>query len=64
VKQAIADREKAGKKVMAVVEGYICPSTGSASYNLALSKKCAKVLKDRLLGTGMPSDQIKVVGCS
>lgn len=62
LKQTIADAEKAGKKVTAVVEGHACHSAGSASYNLALSEKRAKVLKDRLVGAGMPSDQIKVVG--
>jgi len=62
LKQTIADSEKAGKKVTAVIEGHACHSAGSASYNLALSEKRAKVLKDRLVGAGMPSDQIKVVG--
>ena len=62
VKQTIADAEKAGKKVTAVVEGHACHSAGSASYNLALSEKRAKVLKDRLVEAGIPNNQIKVVG--
>lgn len=62
LKHTIADAEKAGKKVTAVVEGHACHAAGSASYNLALSERRAKVLKDRLVSSGIPSDHIKVVG--
>lgn len=62
VKTALAVAEKEGKKVTAIVEGHACHSAGSASYNLALSEKRAKVLKDRLVEGGIPSSQIKVVG--
>ena len=62
LKRTMAEAKKAGKKATAVVEGHACHSAGSASYNLALSEKRAKVLKDRLVGAGIPSNEIKVVG--
>jgi outer membrane protein OmpA-like peptidoglycan-associated protein len=62
VKNVLAQAEKEGKKATAVVEGHACHSAGSASYNLALSEKRAKVLKDSLVQSGVPSANIKVVG--
>jgi len=62
LKQTIAQAEKDGKKVTVVVEGHACHSAGSASYNLALSEKRAKVLKDRLVQAGIPNANIKIVG--
>lgn len=62
LKNTLSEAQKTGKKVVAVVEGHACHSAGSASYNLALSEKRAKVLKDRLVVAGIPSKQIKVVG--
>lgn len=62
IKSALAKAEKEGKKATAVVEGHACHSAGSASYNLALSEKRAKVLKDRLVQSGVSSENIKVVG--
>jgi peptidoglycan-associated lipoprotein len=62
LKQTIAQAEKDGKKVTVVVEGHACHSAGSASYNLALSEKRAKVLKDRLVQAGISNANIKIVG--
>ena len=62
LKQTIAQAEKNGKKVTVVVEGHACHSAGSASYNLALSEKRAKVLKDRLVQAGISNANIKIVG--
>jgi outer membrane protein OmpA-like peptidoglycan-associated protein len=62
VRSVLAKAEKEGKKATAVVEGHACHAAGSASYNLALSEKRAKVLKDRLVQSGVPSNNIKVVG--
>ncbi len=62
LKQIIAQAEKDGKKVTVVIEGHACHSAGSASYNLALSEKRAKVLKDRLVQAGIPNANIKIVG--
>lgn len=62
LKQTIALAEKDGKKVTVVVEGHACHSAGSASYNLALSEKRAKVLKDRLVQAGISNANIKIVG--
>jgi outer membrane protein OmpA-like peptidoglycan-associated protein len=45
-----------------VVDGHACHSAGSHAYNLALSEKRAKVLADRLVAAGVPSENIKIVG--
>lgn len=45
-----------------VVDGHACHSAGSHAYNLALSEKRAKVLADRLIAAGVPSDHVKIVG--
>jgi outer membrane protein OmpA-like peptidoglycan-associated protein len=62
LKQVIAQAEKEGKTATVVIEGHACHSAGSASYNLALSEKRAKVLKDHLVQAGIPSTNIKIVG--
>ena len=45
-----------------VIEGHSCHAAGSSIYNLALSERRAKQLKDRLLAAGIPQDIIKIVG--
>lgn len=45
-----------------VVEGHSCNSAGSAIYNLALSERRAKQLRDRLVEAGIPQTMIKIVG--
>ena len=44
-----------------VVEGHASPE-GSSAYNLALSEKRAKALRDRLVAAGVPANLIKIVG--
>lgn len=62
LKKTLVEADNSGKKVTVVIEGHACHSAGSASYNLALSEKRAKVLKDRLVQAGIPNDKIKIVG--
>lgn len=44
-----------------VIDGHSCSSAGSRAYNLALSEKRAKTLRDRLVAEGIPADKIKIV---
>jgi peptidoglycan-associated lipoprotein len=62
LKKKISEAEKTGSKMTVVVEGNACNSSGSAAYNMALSEKRAKILADRLVGSGIPRTQVKVVG--
>jgi len=43
------------------VDGNACSSAGTGAYNLALSEKRAKALKDRLVDAGIPAEYIKIV---
>lgn len=65
VKQDIAlalKKFEANNDVTFVIDGHACHSAGSHAYNLALSEKRAKVLADRLVAAGVPSQAIKIVG--
>jgi outer membrane protein OmpA-like peptidoglycan-associated protein len=59
--QLKATIENEANKVI-VVEGHACSSAGSATYNLALSEKRAKITADRLVNAGIPQEKIKIVG--
>ena len=60
--ETIADCENLGKELPTiVVEGHASPE-GSSAYNLALSEKRAKALRDRLVAAGVPANLIKIVG--
>lgn len=61
VKKTIAEREGDAHPTV-VIDGHSCHSAGSHVYNLALSEKRAKVLADRFIAAGVPSDCIKIVG--
>lgn len=50
------------EKPVVVIDGHACHSAGSHVYNLALSEKRAKVLADRFVAAGIPSECIKIVG--
>lgn len=62
IKQVLAEATARGAKVMFYVEGHGCHSAGSSTYNLVKSEKRAKVLSDRLVAEGIPSENIKIVG--
>ena len=49
-----------GKTVM--LEGHACDSAGSQNYNMFLSEKRAKKVRDYLISQGVPADKLKVVG--
>jgi outer membrane protein OmpA-like peptidoglycan-associated protein len=62
IKQSLADASAKGIKPVVIIEGHACHSAGSATYNLALSEKRAKVLSDRLIAQGIAPQSIKIVG--
>lgn len=63
VKDTLCERRNEGKDLPTIViEGHACHSAGSSVYNLALSEKRAKVLRDRLVASGVPAKLIKIVG--
>ncbi len=62
IKQSLADASVRGVKPVVIIEGHACHSAGSATYNLALSEKRAKVLSDKLVAEGVSADAIKIVG--
>jgi outer membrane protein OmpA-like peptidoglycan-associated protein len=51
---------KEGKSI--VIAGH-SDQLGPQAYNLALSERRAKVIKDEMVDQGVPSDSIKIVGC-
>ena len=62
--ERIRKHEESGNKspITIVVEGHSCHSAGSSVYNLALSERRAKKLKDRMVMAGIPQEYIKIVG--
>lgn len=62
IKQSLTDAQAKGVTPVVIVEGHACHSAGSATYNLALSEKRAKVLSDRLVAEGIALESIKIVG--
>lgn len=54
-------KKNKNKKVTLVIDAHSCHSAGRDTYNLALSEKRGKTLKDRLVAAGIPADAIKVV---
>lgn len=49
-----------GKNI--VISGHAC-QLGSASFNLSLSERRAKVVKDEMMKRGVPENKIRVLGC-
>lgn len=45
-----------------MIEGHACHSAGSASYNMALSEKRAKYIRDLLVAAGIDANRIRIVG--
>ena len=62
IKQSLTDAAAKGINPVVIIEGHACHSAGSATYNLALSEKRAKVLSDRLSAEGIAPESIKIVG--
>lgn len=57
--KAVSQVVQAGKKV--VVSGH-CDVFGSAAYNMALSERRAKTLKEEFVKAGVPGDHVQIVG--
>ena len=51
-----------GESPMITVEGHACGSSGSRSYNLAISNNRAESVASRFVADGVPRECIKVVG--
>jgi outer membrane protein OmpA-like peptidoglycan-associated protein len=51
---------KLGKKV--IVAGHTC-ELGAASYNMSLSERRAKAVRDEMVKKGVPEKKIKILGC-
>ena len=59
LKELLAQLEE---DMIVLVEGHACHSAGSSSYNLALSEKRAKYVKDLLIAQGINAERICIVG--
>jgi peptidoglycan-associated lipoprotein len=55
-KEAVAE----GREI--VISGHCC-QIGAAGYNLALSEKRAKAIKDEMVNGGIAEGKVKIVGC-
>lgn len=53
--------EGGAEDVTIAIDGHSCNSAGSRAYNLALSEKRAKTLRDRFVEAGVPADRLKIV---
>jgi outer membrane protein OmpA-like peptidoglycan-associated protein len=51
---------KEGKNL--IVAGHCC-SLGSASFNMSLSEKRAKKIRDEMVKSGVPKDNVSILGC-
>lgn len=60
VKLAEKAVKKEGKKI--VVAGHCCP-LGSASFNMSLSERRAKTIRDEMVRKGIPEKDITILGC-
>jgi len=58
VKEAVAQ----GEECEIIVDGHSCNITRSNAYNFTLSEKRAKACADLLIESGIPAENIKVVG--
>lgn len=58
--RAAREAVKTGREV--VVAGHTCP-IGSASYNMSLSERRAKAIRDEMVKSGVPADRVKILGC-
>ncbi|MCK4518031.1 OmpA family protein [Candidatus Babeliales bacterium] len=66
-KELVAHNLKAAKEAVdsgkdVIVAGHCCP-LGSASFNMSLSEKRAKAVRDEMVKEGIPADHVKVLGC-
>ena len=62
IKNSLDEAAKKNVNPVVVIEGHACHSAGSAVYNLAISEKRAKVLRDELVAHGIAPEHIKIVG--
>ena len=66
-KQIVVENTRAAKELTdqgktLVVSGHCCP-LGSASYNMSLSERRAKAIKDEMIKSGVVADKIRILGC-
>lgn len=59
---AHAIKQLTDKGYVVVIEGHACRSAGSAVYNMMLSEKRAKNVKNYLVKKGIRKDKLKIVG--
>lgn len=64
IKQTLKEHDARGTQMpmTVVIEGHSCHSAGTAAYNMSLSERRAKRLKERLIAEGVPAETIKIVG--
>ncbi len=64
IKEKMQNHESTGftSEVLVVTEGHSCHSAGSEAYNIALSERRAKTIRDALVEEGIPASAIKIVG--
>jgi len=66
-KELVAHNLKAAKEAVdsgkdVIVAGHCCP-LGSASFNMSLSERRAKAVRDEMVKEGIPADHVKILGC-
>ena len=66
-KQAVVENTRTAKELAdqgktLVVVGHCC-QFGSASYNMSLSERRAKVIKDEMIRSGINSEKVRILGC-
>lgn len=61
IKMAKALLEDGADEVTVVIDGHSCSSAGSRAYNLALSERRAKTLRDRFVAEGIAPENLKIV---
>lgn len=64
IKQKLQNHESTGfaSEILVVAEAHSCHSAGAEPYNIALSERRAKSIRDVLVAEGIPASMIKIVG--
>jgi outer membrane protein OmpA-like peptidoglycan-associated protein len=60
--QIIAFIDELDANTVILIEGHACHSSGSSAYNLALSEKRAKYVRDLLVTHGVGAERVRIVG--
>ena len=54
--------ENKDHQVTVVIYGHACHSAGTPAYNLAISERRARTVRDYLIAQGIPEENLKIVG--